>query len=63
MNPTLADLGGKHWAEPVPPKPHRLVANIDATLEQQIFDLTQREWIADVDHHCEPDHLWRVLTH
>jgi hypothetical protein len=33
------DLGGKHWTEPVPPEPHRLVADVDAALEQQILDL------------------------
>jgi hypothetical protein len=33
------------------------VANIDPTLEQQIFDLPQRERIADVEHHREADHL------
>ena len=61
MNAPLADLSGKHWTEPVPPKTHRLMANIDPTLEQQIFDLTQRERIADVHHHCEANDLrWIV---
>jgi hypothetical protein len=33
MNAPLSDLGGEHRAEPVPPEPHRLVANVDTTLE------------------------------
>ena len=39
MNPTLPRLGGKQRTEPVPPKPNRLVTDVDATFEQQIFDL------------------------
>ncbi len=53
----LSDLGVKHRTKPVPPKPHRLVTNVDAALEQQVFDLAQRQWIADVHHHGEADDL------
>jgi hypothetical protein len=57
MNPSLPDLRGKQRSKAVPPKPHRLVANIDATLEQEILNLPQRQRIADVHHHREADHL------
>jgi hypothetical protein len=30
-------------------------------IEQQILDLTQRKWIADVHHHREADHLGRAI--
>ena len=43
VDPLLADLGGEHRAEPVPPKPHRLLADVDATLEQQVLDVAQRQ--------------------
>ena len=33
------------------------MADIDAALKQQIFDLPQRERIADVEHDREADHL------
>jgi hypothetical protein len=33
------------------------MADIDAALKQQIFDLPQRKWITDVHHDCEADHL------
>ena len=39
LNPFSSDLGGEHRAEPVPPKPHRLVANINTALVQQILDV------------------------
>jgi hypothetical protein len=39
LNPFSSDLGGEHRAEPVPPKPHRFVADIDATLMQHILDV------------------------
>jgi len=42
MNSSYARLRDKHRAEPVPPEPHRLTANVDATLGQQVLDLAQR---------------------
>jgi hypothetical protein len=42
MSSSYTRLRGKHLAEPVPPEPHRLMTNIDATLGQQILDLAQR---------------------
>ncbi len=39
LNPFSSNLRGKHRAEPVPPKPHRLVANINTALVQQILDV------------------------
>ncbi len=41
LNAPLPDLRGKHWTKPVPPEPHRLVADIDTPLKQEIFDLPQ----------------------
>jgi len=40
--PLLSDLGSKHWAEPVPPKPDRLMADVDPALGQEILDVAQR---------------------
>ena len=39
LSPLAAELAGEHRAEPVPPQAHRLVADIDATLEQQVLDI------------------------
>ena len=39
MDPLLLDLGGEQRAEPIPPEPHRFVADVDATLKQQVLDL------------------------
>ena len=39
VNTPLPDLCREHRAEPVPPETHRLVADVDATLEQEILDL------------------------
>ena len=61
VNAPLADLRGEHRTEAVPPEPHRLVADIDPAFEQQIFNLPQRERIADVHHHREADHLGRAV--
>jgi hypothetical protein len=37
------------------------VADIDATLEQEIFYLPQRQRIADIHHHSEANHLGRTI--
>ncbi len=36
-----AGLGSKHWPEPVPPEPHGLVADVDATLGQEVLKVSQ----------------------
>jgi hypothetical protein len=41
-NAPFPDLRGEHRTEPIPPETHRLVADIDTALEQQILDLAQR---------------------
>ena len=38
----------------------RLVANVDTALEQQIFDMSQRQRVADIIHHREADDLRRA---
>ena len=48
MKASLPDRGRKHRTEPVPPVPNRLVADVDAPLEQNILDLSQRQRIADI---------------
>ena len=57
LNPLSSDLGGEHRAEPVPPKPHRLVANIYTALVQQILDVPQRQREPDVHHYRQADDL------
>jgi hypothetical protein len=37
------------------------VADVDAPLEEQIFDLPQRQRIADIHDHHEADHLGRAI--
>ena len=57
LNPALADLGCKQRTEAVPPVPHGLVADVDATLRQQVFDLPQRLREPNIHHYSEPDDL------
>ena len=38
-DPSLADPGGEDWVKPVPPEPDGLMADIDATLGQEILDV------------------------
>ncbi len=57
MNAPLPDLRGQQWTEPVPPEPHRLMADIYAAFEQQILNLSQRKRIPHVHHHREANHL------
>ena len=48
MKASFPDLRGEHRTEPVPPETYCLVADIDAAIKQQIFDLPQRQRITDV---------------
>ena len=41
----------------MPPEPHRLVANVDAALVQQVFDILERQRESDIEHHGEADDL------
>jgi len=36
-DPFLADLCGKYWAKSLPPKPNRLVADVDAAFVQEVL--------------------------
>ncbi len=58
-DPLAPDIGSEHRAEPVPPQPHGLVADIDAAFEQEVFDVPQREREPHVHHHHKADHLGR----
>ena len=52
-----ANLGGEHRPEPVPPIPYGLVADLNAPLVQQIFDVAERQWKPDVEHHRQANDL------
>src|ERR1700733_7439947 len=59
--PLLSDLGSKHRAKPVPPKPDRLMADVDPSLGEEILDIAQRERGFQVDHQDQTDHFWRAV--
>ena len=60
-HPPSSDFGSEHRTEPIPPQPHRLMANIDAALEKQVFNVSQAQRKPDVQHHRHPDHLRRRI--
>ena len=60
-NTAFPDLGGKQRTKAVLPVPHGLMANVDAALEQKIFDLSQRQGVADIQHHRAADYLRRTV--
>ena len=41
LDPPFPDLGREQRAEPVPPEPHSLMADVDAAFMQQIFDIPE----------------------
>jgi len=43
-DPPTANVIGEKWAEPVPPEPHGIVADVDPALSQQFFDVPQAQW-------------------
>ena len=56
-DPLPADLGDEHRTKPVPPQPHRLVADVDTALGQQVFHIPERQRVLHVHHHREPNDL------
>jgi hypothetical protein len=56
-NPLPPDVGDEHGPKPVPPEAHRLVANIDFALKQQVLNISQRQRISHIHHHHQADHL------
>ena len=62
LNAPFPDLRGEHRAEPVPPEPYRLVADIDTALEQQVLDPAQRQRVPDIHHNCGADYLRRTIA-
>jgi hypothetical protein len=57
----LSDLGSKHRTKPVPPKPDRLMADVDPALGPEILDVARRERESHVHHHDQTDHFWRAV--
>lgn len=37
--------------------PRRLVTDVDSTLVEQAFDVSEREWTSNVEHHHQADDL------
>src|SRR5271166_6287789 len=58
---SLADLGGEHWAKPVPPEPDGLMTDVNPALGQQILDVARRQRISHVHHHDQTDNLRRTV--
>ena len=56
-HPLATNVGGEHRAESVPPEADRLMAKIDAALEQQVLDVPQRQRKPDVHHDNKTDHF------
>lgn len=62
LDAAFPDLRSEQRAEPVPPKPHRLVADVDAALVQQILDVAERKREPDVHHDRQADDFRRRLA-
>ena len=56
-DPLLADPSGKLQAKSVPPKSNFLVADLDATLVQNILDIPKRKRKPNIHHHGQTDDL------
>jgi hypothetical protein len=52
-----ANIGREQGAEPVPPQPDRLVAKVDAALEQKVFDVPQGQRKSHIEHDDQADHF------
>ena len=55
------DISSEHRTKSIPPKPHRLVANINAAFVQKILHVPKRKRKPDVYHYREADDFGRRL--
>jgi hypothetical protein len=39
VDPPPTDFRGEHRADPVPPEPHRFMADLDATLVEEVLNV------------------------
>jgi len=51
------DIAGERRTESVPPHAHGLMADIDPTLEEQVFHIPQRKREPHIHQHHETDYL------
>jgi len=51
------DFGGKHRAKSVTPEMHGFVANVDLSLVQQVFYISQRKWKLNTQHNRHANDL------
>ena len=58
-HPLAADVASEQQTEPVPPHPHRLVADVDPAFEQQVLDVPEAQGVLRVHHHHQADHFGR----
>ena len=56
-DPVSPDLSSKHRAKSIPTVPNRFVANVDAALVQQVHDVSERKWKANVHHDRQANDL------
>ena len=52
------DVRREHRPKPVPPEPHRLMANVDTPFGQKVLNVPQRQRVSDIQHR-HADHLRR----
>jgi hypothetical protein len=57
IDPVFTDFCREHRAKSVPPVPHRFVADLDPSLVQQVFDVSERKREPNVEHRRQANDL------
>lgn len=55
FDPPLLEIRREHRAKPNPPLSDGFVANVDAPLVEQIFDVAKRQWKSKIHHDRKAD--------
>ena len=61
LSSAATDFGGKKRAEPVPPKPDRLVADIYPVFVEKVLDVSKRKREPNIPHDRQSDNLRRCF--
>lgn len=54
----LANFRGELRPKPLPPETKGFIAHVDASLVQQVFNVSERQKKPDVHHHGQADDFW-----
>ena len=61
IHPLAPEFRREHGTKPIPPVSHRFLADLDASLIEQVLQVARRQWETNVEHRLQADDVWARL--